>query len=139
MTELQPFAFPDTGEQVRTVMVDGNPWFVAGDVAAILGFREAYDLTRGLDDDEKGPQIVRTPGGSQAVTVISEAGLYSAILRSRVPAARTFKRWVTHDLLPTIRRTGRYDVAQEQGLGDELAELELANERLSKAIAIAKD
>ncbi|MFE6304988.1 phage antirepressor [Nocardiopsis sp. NPDC057823] len=110
MANLQPFIFPDTGSEVRVITRDDEPWFVAGDVAAILGFREAYHLTRGLDDDEKGPHNLGTPGGGQTVTVISEAGLYSAILRSRVPAARAFKRWVTHEVLPEIRRTGRYQV-----------------------------
>nr|DAV79564.1 MAG TPA: KilAC domain protein [Caudoviricetes sp.] len=68
----------------------------------------ASDMTRRLDDDEKGTREVRTPGGPQAMTVISEAGLYTAILGSRTTAAQAFKRWVTHEVLPEIRRTGSY-------------------------------
>lgn len=86
----------------------GDPWFVASDVACILRYRMASDMTRRLDDDEKGTREVRTPGGPQAMTVISEAGLYTAILGSRTTAAQAFKRWVTHEVLPEIRRTGSY-------------------------------
>ena len=86
----------------------GDPWFVASDVARILRYRMASDMTRRLDDDEKGTREVRTPGGPQAMTVISEAGLYTAILGSRTTAAQAFKRWVTHEVLPEIRRTGSY-------------------------------
>lgn len=118
MTALTPFDF--NGQQVRTVTADGEPWFVASDVAKILGYREAYHLTRGLDEDEKGPRNVGTPSGEQEMTTISEAGLYSAIIRSRVPAAREFKRWVTHEVLPAIRKHGGYltPAAVEQALAD---------------------
>lgn len=106
MSALTPFDFE--GRELHVIDIGGAPWFIAGTVASILGFREAYDLTRGLDEDEKGPHNVRTPGGTQSVTVISEAGLYSAILRSRVEGAKRFKRWVTHEVLPAIRTTGTY-------------------------------
>jgi anti-repressor protein len=104
------------GADVRIVTDEqGDPWFVAADVARILGYREAHDLTRGLDADEKGPQIVRTLGGEQSMVTVTEAGLYSAIMRSRAEAAKAFRRWVTHEVLPAIRKTGSYgrpDVAQ---------------------------
>lgn len=106
MSVVEVFKYAD--RQVRTVNIDGEPWFVAGDVAQVLGYRMASDMTRNVEDDEKGTQIVRTPFGDQQMTVISEPGLYEAILRSRVPSARDFKRWVKHDVLPTIRKTGRY-------------------------------
>ena len=109
--EPQPFDF--NGQAVRVIDIDGEPWFVAADVAVILGYREAYDLTRGLDEDEKGPQIVRTPGGDQSMTCISESGLYSAILRSRVEGAKAFKKWVTGTVLPAIRKTGSYGAPKE--------------------------
>lgn len=110
MSDLTPFAFD--GVDVRVVTDEhGEPWFVAADVARILGYREARDLTRGLDDDEKGPQIVRTLGGEQSMTTVTEAGLYSAILRSRVERAKAFRRWVTHEVLPAIRKTGSYSTA----------------------------
>jgi hypothetical protein len=68
----------------------------------------ASDMTRSLDDDEKGTQIVRTPSGDQEMLVINESGLYSAILRSRKPDAKRFKRWITHEVIPSIRKTGTY-------------------------------
>lgn len=116
--QLIPFAYGET--PVRVVQMDGEPWFVAADIAKVLGYREAYDLTRGLDDDEKGPQIVRTPGGEQEMTTISEAGLYSAILRSRVDGAKAFKRWVIHEVIPSIRKTGSYGAAPKQLTEEEI-------------------
>ncbi|MCG2586485.1 BRO family protein [Massilia sp. TS11] len=94
--------------RVRVVIRDGEPWFICVDVAESLGYRNAPDASRHLDADEKGTQIVRTPGGDQRVTVISESGLYTLVLRSRKPEARKFAKWVTRDVLPTIRKTGCY-------------------------------
>lgn len=104
--EAQPFDF--NGQAVRVVELDGEPWFVASDVAKILGYESSYYLTRGLDEDEKGAHIVGTPGGDQEMTIISESGLYSAILRSRVDGAKAFKRWITREVIPAIRKTGSY-------------------------------
>jgi prophage antirepressor-like protein len=107
---VQPFDFQ--GSEVRVLpTTDGEPWFVAADVASVLGYSEASAMTRTLDADEKGLHTLQTPGGPQDLIAISEAGLYSAILRSRVPQAQTFKRWVTHEVLPAIRRTGSFAVA----------------------------
>lgn len=106
MSALDIFQY--AGQQVRTVVVDGEVWFVASDVASVLGYRMASDMTRNLDADEKGTQIVRTPSGDQSMTVVTEPGLYEAILRSRIGAAREFKRWVKHEVLPSIRRTGQF-------------------------------
>lgn len=129
---LQVFSFEQSAE-VRTVLIDGAPWFIAGDVATALGFKDAYYLTRGLDEDEKGPHIVGTLGGEQIVTIINEAGLYSAILRSRVPQAKAFKRWITHEVLPSIRKTGQYG----SGLPTSFAEaLELAAAEARKVEAL---
>ena len=117
-TDITPFAYGD--QQVRVVTRDGEPWFVAADIAKTLGYRIAPDMVRSLDEDEKGTQIVRTPGGHQQMTIISEAGLYSAIMRSRVEGAKAFKRWVTHDVLPSIRKRGGYltPAATEKALTD---------------------
>lgn len=93
--------------QVRVVDVDGEPWFVAKDVCECLELDLASGA-RGLDDDEKALHTMQTPGGAQEMSIISEAGLYSLILRSRKPEAKAFKRWVTHDILPSIRKTGSY-------------------------------
>lgn len=91
---------------VRTVDVDGEPWFVAKDVALVLGYELTAHMTRMLDDDERGIRLVDTPGGRQEMTTISEPGLYSCIMGSRSKDAKKFKRWVTHEVLPTIRKTG---------------------------------
>ena len=115
MNELQVFAFND--HLVRTVQKEGEPWWVAKDVCEVLDLARQQDSVRYLDDDEKGVCLVNTPGGSQEMTIVSEAGLYSLILRSRKPEAKEFKRWVTHEVLPTIRKTGGYGArAQIEGL-----------------------
>lgn len=106
---LQVFAF--RGATVRTVLRNGEPWWVAPDVAAVLEIGRTHDAVRSLDDDEKGTETIRTPGGEQTITVINEPGLYSLILRSRKPEAKAFKRWVTHEVIPSIRKTGSYSVA----------------------------
>jgi len=106
MIELVPFAYGDV--EVRTVLVDGDPWFVAADVARVLGYSATAAMTRRLDDEDKGVRVLHTPGGDQEMTVISEPGLYDAILGSQVSSAKQFKRWVITEVLPTIRRTGQF-------------------------------
>lgn len=114
--QIIPFRFES--REVRTLLIDDQPWFVASDVASALHYRDAFNMCRNLDDDEKGTQIVSTPkgahivptlGGDQEMTVINESGLYSAILRSRKPEAKRFKKWVTSEVLPAIRKHGRYE------------------------------
>lgn len=125
MGELTLFTYQS--HQVRTVLVDGEPWFVAADVARILGYRDAFNMARRLDKEDRGTRLVSTPSGDQEMTVISEAGLYVAILGSQVPGAREFKRWITHEVIPTIRRTGRY----ESGPTKPMTELEMAQRYLA--------
>ena len=108
-----PTTFTFRDANVRTVIIDRAPWFVAGDVAEILGYRDAEKMARNLDDDEKGTQIVGTLGGRQSMTVINESGLYSAVLTSRRPEAKAFKRWVTGTVLPSLRKHGGYIQGQE--------------------------
>ena len=93
---------------LRAVEVNGEPWVVASDVARSLGYRMASDLTRRLDDDEKGYAEVRTPGGDQEMTVINEPGLYRAVFGSQVDSAKRFQRWAIHEVLPAVRKTGSY-------------------------------
>ena len=101
--------FNHLGNNIRVITTeDREPWFIASDVAEILGYRMASDMTRRLDPDEKGTHSTRTPGGIQEVTTINESGLYSAILGSKVERAKTFKRWVTSEVLPSIRKHGMY-------------------------------
>lgn len=108
MTDSIQLFHNDQFVDVRALSIDGETWFVATDVAKALGYGDATHMTRRLDEDEKGLRSVETPGGIQQVSVISEAGLYNAVLGSKVPGARDFKRWVTHDVLPAIRRHGAY-------------------------------
>lgn len=110
--QIIPFRYEDSHE-VRTVNLAGEPWFVAADIASTLGYSATAALTRTLDEDEKGVHNLHTPGGDQSVTIISEAGLYSAILRSRVAGARQFKRWITHEVIPAVRKTGGYGLARQ--------------------------
>lgn len=108
-TALTPFHYGD--EQVRTYEDEkGELWFIAIDIARILGYKDATHLTRILDHDEKGLRSVETPGGEQTLSTISEAGLFHALNSARVEAARPFKRWVNHEVLPSIRRTGSYSL-----------------------------
>lgn len=108
MTALQLHQFPATGQQTRALLLDGEPWFVAADVAAVLGLGNLHSSLALLDEDERGLHTVDTPGGPQSVVIVNEPGLYSLILRSRKAEAKAFKRWVTHDVLPAIRKTGQY-------------------------------
>lgn len=106
----QPHEFrePVSGAILRGLLIDGEPWFVAKDVTQILGLGNPRTSLALLDEDEKGIHILDTPGGKQRATIISEAGLYSLILRSRKPEAKAFKRWVMHEVLPAIRKHGGY-------------------------------
>ncbi|MES1053544.1 phage repressor protein/antirepressor Ant [Bacillus thuringiensis] len=117
MNQLQVFNNEEFG-QVRTVKQSENVWFVAKDVSDILGFSEASAMTRTLDMDEKGLQDIQTVQGLQKLSVINESGLYSSILRSRKPQAKAFKKWVTSEVLPSIRKHGAYmtDQALEQAV-----------------------
>lgn len=121
MNEVQVFDNEQFGT-IRAVRgVDGEPTFVAKDVAKTLGYRMASDMTRRLDDDEKGTRSVRTPGGDQEMAVITEAGLYAAVLGSKVPEAKAFKRWVTHEVLPALRRDGGYMVERHESPEETMA------------------
>lgn len=108
--QLHTFTFGQV--TLRALLLAGEPWFVAADVARTLGYRDAYNLARRLDEDEKGTHSVSTLGGQQDMSVISESGLYSAILTSQVEGAKEFKRWVTAEVLPAIRKTGTYQTPQ---------------------------
>lgn len=97
-------------QKVRAVLIDGEPWFVAADVCESLEFNgRSRDYIRMLDEDEKGAHILRTLGGDQQVQIVSESGLYSLIFKSRKPEAKAFKKWVTAEVLPAIRKHGRYE------------------------------
>lgn len=108
MNTISNFTFHNE-YNVRIIDLNGELWFVAADVASALDYPSAPQMTRNLDDDEKGMHNVHTLGGSQEMLIINESGLYSAILKSRKPEAKKFKKWVTSEVLPTIRKTGKYE------------------------------
>jgi len=116
VSELVPFSF--NGHAVRVLMRAGEPWFVAADVCRILEIADVRQAVERLDEDERGGCSVPTPGGVQEMRCVSESGLYSLVLGSRKPEARMFKRWVTHDVIPSIRRTGSYASDPIALLGD---------------------
>lgn len=106
---------PEFGD-VRTVLREGEPWFVAKDVCEALGIANSRDAVARLDEDEKGVGISDTLGGKQEVSTVNEFGLYQLILRSNKPEAKRFKRWITHDVLPSIRKQGYYSTIKDEDL-----------------------
>lgn len=128
MNEIQVFSNPEFGE-VRTTTINNEPWFVGKDVAQVLGYNDtAQAIRKHVDPEDKGVVEMTTPGGVQSITAINESGLYSLILSSKLPGAKKFKRWVTSEVLPSIRRNGGYIAGQE-----ELSDTEL----IAKALLVA--
>lgn len=135
--KIQPFEFEHS--QVRALADGTEVMFVASDIAKILGYRDAANLTRNLDDDERGTHEVSTRGGLQHMTVLTESGLYRAILNRETayvknPEAKAFvkrfQRWVTHEVLPTVRKTGGYIPTTEADSDEAI---------LAKAVLIAQN
>ena len=113
MSELMIFQNPEFGT-VRTVEVNGEPWLVGKDVARALGYTNPRKaLADHVDDEDKGVTKCYTPGGEQQMTIINESGLYSLVLSSKLPTAKKFRRWVTAEVLPAIRRTGGYQLPRD--------------------------
>lgn len=128
MNELQVFQNDQFG-QVRTVQNDGQPWFVAADVCRALELGQVTNTIRRLDEDEKA--LISIKGisrGNDQVSIINEPGLYTLVIGSRKPEARAFKRWITHEVIPSIRKSGGYIAGQENMTDAEL---------LSKALLVA--
>lgn len=107
MNEIKVFENNQFG-QVRTVMQNGEPWFIAADVCRALDVGNSRQALTRLDEDEKGVISSDTPGGMQEMSIVNEPGLYSLVLGSRKPEAKAFKRWITHDVIPSIRKHGGY-------------------------------
>ncbi|MFR7688001.1 Bro-N domain-containing protein [Evtepia gabavorous] len=111
MNELMIFNNPEFGE-IRTVEVNGEPWFVGKDVATALGYGEGKSLANAVanhvDEEDKGVTELMTPGGNQKMVIINESGLYSLVLSSKLPGAKKFKRWITSEVIPSIRKHGAY-------------------------------
>lgn len=109
-----PIQYAFEGTNVRVVMIQGEPWFVAADVCQALAISNNRDAVARLDEDERGVAITDTPSGPQEMGIINEAGLYSLVLRSRKAEAKRFKRWVTHEVLPALRKHGTYVMPETQ-------------------------
>jgi len=106
MSNIIPFNY--NSNQIRIIVKDGEPWFIAKDVCDILEISNSRDAISRLDDDEKDVAIADTPGGMQSMTVISESGVYALIFTSRKPEAENFKRWIRKEVIPSIRKHGAY-------------------------------
>lgn len=138
MNEIQIYNNEDFGE-IRVVNIDGEPWFVAVDVCRALEISNSRDALSRLDDDEKGVVSTDTLGGIQNVSAVNEPGLYSLVLGSRKPEAKAFKRWITHDVIPAIRKTGSYSLNTPKTYAAalrELADKVEENEQLRLANAV---
>lgn len=122
MNNLQIFNSPEFG-QVRTIQQNGEPWFVGKDVAEILGYSNTPKAIRDhVDDEDKLTERIVLSGQNREMTIINESGLYSLILSSKMPKAKEFKRWVTSEVIPAIRKTGKYEaMAQAVPINDEPA------------------
>lgn len=135
--ELTPFTYAD--QPVRVVTIDGEPWFVLADLCKVLGLTQPNKVALRLADDAKGRNLIPTPGGAQEMTIVSEAGMYEVVIRSDKPEAVTFRRWLTTEVLPSIRKTGSYGTAPQlteaqivqQALAITHRDLEAAKERLA--------
>lgn len=122
-------AFDYHGQEVRTVEMNGQPWFVAADVCRVLEVGNPTDALRRLDADERTLVSIEGASNGLPVNAVSESGLYSLILGSRKPEAKQFKRWITHEVIPSIRKTGGYIAGQETLSPEEL---------MAKALLVAK-
>ena len=137
MNGLQIFNNPEFG-QVRTLTIEGEPWFVGKDVAVALGYESPRAaVSKRVDPEDKGVSEMETPSGKQQMTIINESGLYALIFGSKLESAKRFKHWVTHEVLPAIRKTGAYSMTpkrRELTLDDYMKAAQLAavcrNERL---------
>jgi anti-repressor protein len=142
MNDLNLFDYQ--GQQVRTVIKGEEVWFVASDVARVLAYRMASDMTRRLRDSDKGYAKVRTPSGDQQMTVINESGLYDAVFRSNAEGALPFRYWVTGEVIPSIRKHGVYATpdAVEKMLADPDTLIQalttIKEERAARAVAEEK-
>ena len=108
MNQMEIFKNPEFGA-IRAVEIDGEPWLVGKDVALALGYKNPQEAIRNhVDAEDKGVSEILTPGGMQKLPIINESGLYSLVLSSKIPKAKQFRRWVTSEVLPTIRKHGAY-------------------------------
>ena len=135
MNKVKIFNSEEFGD-VRTVTINGDPWFVGKDVAAALGFTNPRDaISTHVFDEDKGVESIDTLGGKQKMTVINESGLYALVFGSRLKSAQRFKHWVTSEVLPAIRKTGSYQAPQgKELLALAVLEAQKTSEEQSKAL-----
>lgn len=137
MNDIQIFKNPEFGE-IRTIEQDGATWFVGKDVAWALGYGEGKSLANAVanhvDEDDRSVTKMMTEWGKRNFVIINESGLYSLVLGSKLPTAKKFKRWVTNEVLPSIRKTGGYIAGQDQLTPEELMAkaLQVANKTLAE-------
>lgn len=137
MATMQIFAFEEK-EEIRTLLINDEPYFVGKDVAQTLGYKNTRKaLIDHVDEEDKGVTNRDTLGGKQDLTIINESGLYSLILKSKLPSAKKFKRWVTSEVLPTIRKHGMYATEDLLNNPDLLIQVatQLKEERTNRLIA----
>ena len=133
MNELKVFENPTFG-QVRTVEIDNEPWFVGKDVAEALGYRDTSDaLKKHVDADDKLTRRFADSGQAREMYIINESGLYSLILSSKLPGAKEFKRWVTSEVIPSIRKTGGYTLKPMTAYQQMMADTRQRNARIQSA------
>ena len=129
MNEIQIFKNEDFGE-IRTTEINGEPWFVGKDVAARLGYSNTVDaISKHVDIEDRGLAKCDTLGGTQEMVIINESGLYSLVLSSKLESAKRFKRWITSEVIPQIRKTGSYHIPKTyaealRALADETEKIE---------------
>ncbi|MCR5555796.1 MAG: Bro-N domain-containing protein [Bacteroidales bacterium] len=138
-TALQTFTFNPGNQPVRVEIIGGEPWFVAKDVCDALTIEKHRDAVSRLDDDERGSVVVDTLGGKQSVSAVNESGLYNLIFQSRKPEAKVFRKWVTGEVLPSIRKTGSYSLPGVKGIKNPVARIrrdrrELVNKDLMELL-----
>ena len=127
--QIEIFKNDEFGE-IRTLTINNEPYFVGKDVASVLGYKEPRSaVSKKVDEEDRGVSKIATPSGTQEMTVINESGLYSLILSSKLPSAKKFKRWVTSEVLPQIRKTGGY-IPVDEGMTD--------SEIMARALLIAQ-
>lgn len=149
--EIQVFRNHEINAAIRTIIRDGEPWFVSVDVCTALGFANPRQaVATHTDSDERGVHLLDTPSSQQQMSCVSEAGVYRLIFRSRKPEAKAFQRWVTHEVLPSIRKTGTYSLgtprtyaqalraAADAAEALEAAEIAATNAKAQAAAAQAK-
>lgn len=133
MTELKIFNNPEVGE-IRTVEVAGEPWLVGKDVALALGYSDTSDaLKKHVDPEDKLTRRFADSGQNREMYIINESGLYSLVLSSKLPGAKKFKRWVTSEVLPSIRKTGHYTAKPMTEYQQMMAETRRRNARVQSA------